>query len=85
MKKVLIAATLFLIGCAGDPISTTKSNNSEYKIELLFEHDGCKVYRFYDGRYVYWTDCKGKMEQSFSEKTGGKTQHEVYIQNETIR
>lgn len=31
-------------------------NNSTYEISYLFEHDGCKVYRFYDrGNYVYFT------------------------------
>jgi hypothetical protein len=27
-------------------------------VEYLFEHDGCKVYCFYDrGHYVYFTNC----------------------------
>ena len=36
-------------------------NNSTYKVEYLFEHDGCKVYRFRDyGQYVYFTNCNGQ-------------------------
>jgi hypothetical protein len=32
------------------------NNNADYQISYLFEHDGCKVYRFNDeGRYVYFT------------------------------
>lgn len=39
------------------PLKVSKSeNNTTYKISYLFEHDGCKVYRFYDmGNYVYFT------------------------------
>ncbi len=44
------------------PIATeTSANNQTYKVEYLFEHEGCKVYRFYDrGNYVYFTNCKGE-------------------------
>ena len=39
----------------------TSQNNVDYKVDYLFEHDGCKVYRFYDrGDYVYFTTCKGE-------------------------
>jgi hypothetical protein len=35
-------------------------NNKTYKVEYLFEHDGCKVYRFWDrGQYIYFTNCNG--------------------------
>jgi len=35
-------------------------NNASYEVEYLFEHDGCKVYRFRDeSRYVYFTNCQG--------------------------
>jgi hypothetical protein len=36
-------------------------NNQDYKVDYLFEHDGCKVYRFWDGSYyVYFTNCTGE-------------------------
>jgi hypothetical protein len=36
-------------------------NNGTYKVEYLFEHEGCKVYRFRDyGQYVYFTNCNGE-------------------------
>ncbi|MBK3515853.1 DUF4884 domain-containing protein [Carboxylicivirga marina] len=40
------------------PISYSPSeNNAGYNVSYLFEHDGCKVYRFYDkGTYVYFTN-----------------------------
>jgi Domain of unknown function (DUF4884) len=40
---------------------STPDNNSTYKIEYLFEHDGCKVYRFLDNsNFVYFTSCNGE-------------------------
>jgi len=44
------------------PLKTQEpGNNQTYKVDYLFEHDGCKVYRFYDrGNYVYFTNCKGE-------------------------
>ena len=36
-------------------------NNRTYQVDYLFEHDGCKVYRFTDhGYYVYFTNCRGE-------------------------
>ena len=30
------------------------------QVEYLFEHEGCKVYRFMDmGHYIYFTNCEG--------------------------
>lgn len=44
------------------------STNPEFQIELLFEKDGCKMYRFYDGHYIYWSDCSGNV--SYQYKSG---------------
>lgn len=43
------------------PVSTQPAdNNKTFTVDFLFEHDGCKVYRFYDrGSYVYFTNCTG--------------------------
>lgn len=61
---LLSIATLSLVACgtARIPLSTQPpENNGTYKIDYLFEHDGCKVYRFYDmGNYVYFTNCTGQ-------------------------
>lgn len=63
MKTIikLFAPSLFIIAglssCASIPLQVGESeNNSTYTVSYLFEHDGCKVYRFYDrGNYVYFT------------------------------
>jgi hypothetical protein len=72
MKKItlIILATL-LFSCTGEPINTVQSG--DFTIELLFEKNGCKMYRFKDnGRYVYWSDCSGRTEQSIT-RNNGKT------------
>lgn len=64
MKPFLPAVVLLLAsGCAtGIPLQTKESeNNKTYDVDYLFEHGGCKVYRFHDqGNYVYFTNCNGE-------------------------
>ena len=66
MKKILrTSAFLLLAGMAVTScvmqrsVSESQSaNNPDYRVSYLFEHDGCRVYRFYDswsGSYVYFT------------------------------
>jgi hypothetical protein len=64
MKNAFILS-LFIVGLtivscvAPPPQSVLKTSNPGFKAELLFEVDGCKVYRFYDGaRPLYFTKCK---------------------------
>jgi hypothetical protein len=52
-----------MLGCATQvPLKEGRSeNNKTYEVDYLFEHGGCKVYRFYDrGHYVYFTNCSGE-------------------------
>lgn len=64
MKRIFPILLLpFATACTVEqPLTTEPShNNSTYKVEYLFEHEGCKVYRFSDrGYYVYFTNCKGE-------------------------
>ncbi|MBD8348103.1 DUF4884 domain-containing protein [Dysgonomonas sp. HGC4] len=76
MKTLIILsfATLLLnlSSCGtGEPLVRTKTqNNSTYKVDYLFEHDGCKVYRFEDdGKYVYFTNCIGDVSVLKSDST----------------
>ncbi|MHA7108595.1 DUF4884 domain-containing protein [Sunxiuqinia elliptica] len=76
-KRLFQALALFLgIGffasCATEiPISNlAPQNNDTYNVSYLFEHDGCKVYRFYDrGHYVYFTNCKGEVTSIKNDST----------------
>lgn len=63
MKRIMvILSVLIMAGCidAGkEGLATEKTNNEQFEITLLFEHDSCKVYRFRDGsRYKYFVKCK---------------------------
>jgi len=60
-----------LFSCGGIPIMQSAPHNNEtYTVDYLFEHDGCKVYRFYDhGSYVYFTNCNGNVTSIDSDST----------------
>jgi hypothetical protein len=47
-------------GCLAQPLAVMGTANPSVPVELMFEHDGCRVYRFRDAeRPVYYTDCRG--------------------------
>jgi hypothetical protein len=48
-----------MTGCLATPMSVHQTANPQIDVSLLFEHDGCRVYRFVDVRPVYYTDCRG--------------------------
>lgn len=60
--------------CASIPLQTRESeNNSTYTVSYLFEHDGCKVYRFFDrGNYVYFTT-RGDVTSIKADSTAQRT------------
>ncbi len=56
------------------PVSTKiADNNKDYRVAFLFEHDGCKVYRFFDrGESIYFTSCNGETMKAQTDTTGVK-------------
>lgn len=61
-RALVIAALAYaclLVACAKAPINTSETDNPEIKVSLLFEHDGCRVYRFVDERAHYFVRCSG--------------------------
>ena len=81
MKKFTFAALILILGlsaCTSQrPITSNKSeNNQTYTVAYLFEHDGCKVYRFVDGgNTVYFTSCNGEaISKTDSTETRNSTQ-----------
>ena len=59
---ITLLAFLFLSSCFKEAKETVSTNNNEFKVELLFEVDGCRIYRFYDGGYSrYFSNCKGNI------------------------
>lgn len=75
MKKIIILAFL-LVGCAVPSLKTEQSTNSEVNVELLFEYDSIKVYRFKDnGMFHYFT--KDMTIKTY--KSGKTTKEEVIL------
>lgn len=72
MKYIVIILLVALFSCQGESIQS--ENKGDFKLELLFEKDGCKVYRFYDGgRSVYWADCRGNIHSDYTTNSGKNT------------
>ncbi|MFD2575739.1 DUF4884 domain-containing protein [Haoranjiania flava] len=71
---LLILAFFLLTSCFAKPIARQiPQNNTTYQVDYLFEHDGCKVYRFYDiGEYVYFTNCSGNVTAHSKDSSGQK-------------
>ncbi len=72
LAVVVIAAG---VGCMKEPISRIATNNDQFDVELLFTHDGCRVYRFKDTTYHYFARCDGAATTTTSdtEGKGGQT------------
>lgn len=78
MKKLLLILILGLTitSCEHDPISSSREG-FDIKVDLLFEKDGIKMYRFLDdGRYHYYTN-RGV---TISTQQSGKTTYQENIQ-----
>lgn len=42
----------------------------DYDVKFLFECDGVKVYRFHDGKDVYFTNANGMTKYQYTTRTG---------------
>lgn len=72
--SIALIALAALTGCGHDAVSTATTSNPDVPVQLLFEHDGVKVYRFEDfGNHVYYT----VPSHPISYHTGGKSDHLV--------
>jgi hypothetical protein len=78
MKKnlFLIAALAFaLTSCYNDPQLEAVEGNGVH-VELLFEHDGIKVYRFFDGGRAHYFTSRG---ETISTQPSGKASDDETI------
>ena len=57
MKYIL--ALLILTACDGKVVTRVDVSGAkdDFEVSFLFEKDGCKIYRFHDNRYHYFTNC----------------------------
>ena len=74
LKFTIVLALLSLISVScyvSKPVSSAiPENNTSYQVDFLFEHEGCRVYRFYDrGNYVYFTNCWGDVNSVVNDST----------------
>jgi hypothetical protein len=86
MRKfnLLLVGILFtLSSCYNEGQETTKIGN--FTNELLFEKDGCKMYRFMDaGHAIYWSTCDGQVQYT-ENHSNGKTSSSETIQSITSK
>ena len=78
MKKIIFGLTSVILfaSCKGLPKETLTTDNRDFQVQLLFEVDGCKVYRFWDGGECrYFTSCNGSVNY-----TSGKNDTQKEIQ-----
>lgn len=69
MKKIiLILSVVLLTGCFKDSQSTT-SEGIEFQVEFLFEKDGVRVYRFFDGGHARYFTTKGETMTTHGSKS----------------
>jgi len=63
ITALIITAISFYSCFSQMPLTRERpENNRTYRVEYLFEYDGCKMYRFRDqGYYVYFTNCDGNV------------------------
>lgn len=80
------AALLLVSACSKKAQEVSATSNWEIPIELLFEKDGCKVYRFEDGgRDHYYTTCEGSVSADWSESCGKNCRKSHSEENQTTR
>ena len=73
----IILFSFMLSGCLGEPMSIEKTGKDDkFQIEYLFEKDGIKMYRFYDGGTFHYFTTGG---ETMTEHSSGKTTYEERI------
>lgn len=77
MKKLIIvlSSIITFTGCLEKPVSTTTEGKG-VQVEFLFEKDGIKVYRFWDGGNVHYFTNRG---ETMTTQTHGKKREEENI------
>lgn len=58
---LFIIPLVALVGCGKEPTKILSTDNDEFKVAQLFTIGDCTVYRFNDGRSIYFSDCRGSV------------------------
>ena len=72
----LLLAGVLLTGCYKESQSSTTEGKG-FNVEFLFEKDGIKVYRFYDGGRTHYFTTSG---ETISKQHSGKTDYDENIE-----
>ena len=86
MKKILAIWIVFITlgailfgACTNEPMSKEQLGKDDgFEVEYLFEKDGIKVYRFWDGGHYHYFTSKG---ETISVQSAGKTRYSENINN----
>lgn len=82
MKKYIIILTsvVVLLGCE-KPAESSASAGVEFRIDRLFTHDGCTLYRFSDAGARYFASCDGaySAEVSWHESCGNGCSRQMSV------
>lgn len=90
MKNIilLVICLAFLSGCMEEGIKVESTTNVKVPITVLFEYDGVRVYRFFDGEFHYFARVIGtekvRTMSDYTESTG-KTTTTYHDSIETVR
>ena len=77
MKALLAVLALTVLAGCSKPAETSTAVGVEFTVDKLFTHEGCTVYRFYDGGTRYFTNCQGST--SWTEQCGKGCTRQVGI------
>lgn len=63
MKYILLVLVLLIVGCEEKEQTILKETKTEngWDVQLLFQHEGYKIFRFYDSGYKYFIIPEGKV------------------------
>jgi hypothetical protein len=77
-KLLMILLSISLVGCLNEPQSSERTGkDNKFEIEFLFEKDGIKMYRFYDGGYFHYFTTNGT---TITQQTSGKSTYDETIE-----
>ena len=86
---LLFACGLLLAGCEKKPAEETSSTGvgGKFRVERLFTHEGCTVYRFEDYYTRYFARCDGAASSGveWSESCGKSCTRPVTVPTGSVR
>ena len=79
---IILGSVVWLTACQKDAEQTARAG-TEFKVEKLFTHEGCTVYRFFDDRTVYYTNCQGSTQSNCGKNCEQNVDTNV-VEDETV-